>query len=72
MTLVCRPTPIVRFMHMSETWLKATHVSHGTTFELGSIFTSGPAPGNQPKCYTVENVQKNYIPILALDTKNGK
>jgi len=57
---------------MSETWLKATHVSHGTTFELGSIFTSGPAPGNQPKCYTVENVQKNYIPILALDTKNGK
>ncbi len=30
MTQVCRPTPHVRFMHMSEAWLKATHVSHGT------------------------------------------
>jgi len=31
MTLVCRPTPFVRFMHSLETWLKTTPVSHGTT-----------------------------------------
>jgi hypothetical protein len=37
MTSVCRPTPIVRFNHMGETWLKATHVSVGTTLEHGSI-----------------------------------
>jgi hypothetical protein len=44
--------------------LKATSVSHGTTFELGSIFTPDPAPGNPPKCYSVESVQKNYLTFL--------
>jgi hypothetical protein len=39
--------------------LKATDVSHGTTLEHGSIFTSGPTPENPPKRYLVANVQKN-------------
>jgi len=30
MALVCRPTPVVRFNHMSEQQLKATHVLVGT------------------------------------------
>ena len=59
MTLVCRPTPTVRFMPMSELALKATHALHGTVSERGSIFTPGPAPGNPPKRYLVANVQKN-------------
>jgi len=71
MTLVCRPTPLVRFMHSSETQLKATSVSHGTICELGSIFTSGPAPENPPKCYAVDNVQKNYSPFLLHGWKSG-
>jgi hypothetical protein len=49
--------------------LKATSVSHGTTVELGSIFTSGPAPGNPTKCYSVENVQKNYLSLLFVGRK---
>jgi hypothetical protein len=44
--------------------LKATSVWHGTVFELGSIFTPGPVPENPPKCYAVENVQKNYLSLL--------
>jgi hypothetical protein len=35
MTRVCRPTPVVRFMHTSETKLTATCVSHGTCRRLG-------------------------------------
>jgi hypothetical protein len=35
MTRVCRPTPVVRFMHTSETKLTATCVSHGTCRLLG-------------------------------------
>lgn len=69
LTLVCRPTPIVRFMHRSETQLKATSVSHGTTGELGSIFS--PAPENPPKCYAVENVQKNHPTLLLHGCKSG-
>ena len=64
MTLVCRPTPFVRFMPMSETWLKATHALHGAILEHGSIFTPGPLPGNPPKRYLVENVHKNSQLIL--------
>jgi hypothetical protein len=56
MTQVCRPTPFVRFMHSSETWLKTTPVSHGTTLEHGSIFTSDPTPENPTKGYFVEKV----------------
>ena len=59
LTLVCRPIPLVRFMPMSELALKATHALHGTVSEHGSIFPPGPVPGNLPKRYLVENVQKN-------------
>jgi hypothetical protein len=37
--------------------LKTTTVSHGTTLEHSSIFTSDPTPENPPKRYFVENVQ---------------
>jgi hypothetical protein len=46
MTPVCRPTPIVRFMPMSELALKATHALHGTLCSHGRVFTSGPSPEN--------------------------
>jgi len=49
--------------------LKATSVSHGTAFELGSIFTPGPGPENPPKCYSVENVQENYLSLLFVERK---
>ncbi len=49
--------------------LKATSVSHGTTDELGSIFTPVPAPGNPPKCYLVANVQRNYLSLLFVKRK---
>jgi hypothetical protein len=61
MTLVCRPTPTVRFMSMSELALKATHALHGTTDERGSIFTPNPAPGNPPKRSLVAIVQKSCL-----------
>ncbi len=34
---VCRPTPLVRFKLMSETWLKATLVSHATSSNTGAF-----------------------------------
>ena len=71
MTPVCRPTPSVRFMPMSETWLTATHALHGTILELGSIFTPGPKLANPPKRSLVAHVQKNYLPLLAQGAKNG-
>ena len=70
MTLVCRPTPFVRFNHTSVTLLKATLVSVGTTCELNSIFTPDPTPGNPPKCYSVENVKENTLSFFCR-TKNG-
>ena len=42
MTQVCRPTPTVRFMPMSELALKAIHGLHGTTDAHGNIFTGFP------------------------------
>jgi hypothetical protein len=38
MMQVCRPTPLVRFMLMSETWLKATHVSHTISNNTGAFY----------------------------------
>ena len=64
MTLVCRPTPFVRFMHASELALTATGVSHGTILQHGRVFTHGPAPWNPAKRDSVENVLKNYSDIL--------
>jgi len=47
MTLVCRPTPFVRFMHTSETKLTATCVAHGTAnVWYASAFTQGSLPWN--------------------------
>jgi hypothetical protein len=37
MMQVCSPTPLVRFMLMSETWLKATHVLHATSSNTGAF-----------------------------------
>jgi hypothetical protein len=72
MTLVCRPTPFVRFIHKSRALLNTTDVSYGTIFERGSIFTSGPVPENPPKRFLVENVHsKNYLSLLAQGAKNG-
>jgi hypothetical protein len=71
LALVCRPTPIVRFMHGSELALKTTAVSHGTACERGSIFTPDPLSGNPPKRYLIANVQKNYVPILLVVRKSG-
>jgi hypothetical protein len=72
MTPVCRPTPFVRFMPMSETRAqKSTHALHGTTLAHGSIFTSGPTPENPPKRSSVENVQKNYLSLLSEPAKSG-
>ena len=51
--------------------LKTTDVSHGPTLEHGSIFPSGPTPENPPKRYLVENVQKNYLPLLFERNKRG-
>jgi hypothetical protein len=64
MTLVCRPTPFVRFMHGSRAKLTATGVSHGTILEHGRVFTHGPTPWNPAKRDSVENVHKNYSDIL--------
>jgi hypothetical protein len=47
MTQVCRPTPLVRFMHMSETWLKATHVSHAISSNPGAFLPTTLRRGTQ-------------------------
>ncbi len=72
MTLVCRPTPIVRFMHMSETRLKATHVSHGTQ-NIGTLvlLPEGTIYLGTPKHYLVVSVQEN-MHILAQGFKKCK
>jgi hypothetical protein len=72
MTLVCRPTPIVRFMHMSETRLKATHVSHGTQ-NIGTLvlLPEGTIYLGTPKHYLVVSVQEN-MHILAQEFKKCK
>jgi hypothetical protein len=47
MTRMCRPTPIARFMHTSETKLTATCVSHGTANVWDArAFTQGSLPWN--------------------------
>src|SRR5215472_8448862 len=38
LTPVCRPTPIVRFMHTRELALKTSDVSHGTMWNTGAFF----------------------------------
>jgi hypothetical protein len=55
----------VRSVHAHERdKLKATHVSHGTMYEHGRVFTHGPAPWNPSKRDLVENVQQNFLRIL--------
>ena len=69
---MCRPTPIVRFMHMSETRLKATHVSHGTQ-NIGTLvlLPEGTIYLGTPKHYLVVSVQEN-MHILAQEFKKCK
>jgi hypothetical protein len=71
MTLVCRPTPIVRFMPMSETRLKATHALHDTIRSRGSVFTHDPLSRNPPEHNVVSNVQKNSLYLLFGSDKSG-
>jgi hypothetical protein len=72
MTLVCRPTPFVRFMHRSELTLKATSVSHGTQ-NVGTLLLlpSGTIYRRTPKQYSVVRVQKNYFSLLFVQEKSG-
>ena len=42
MTLVCRPTPSVRFMHRSETCAQATSVSHGQLLNAVAFLPQAP------------------------------
>jgi hypothetical protein len=46
MTLVYRPTPIVRFMHLSEHSSKQLKYRMARCVKHGSVFTHGPAPRN--------------------------
>jgi hypothetical protein len=71
LTLVCRPTPVVRFIHNSELALKATDVSDGTTCAHGRVFTRSPVLRNPAKRDLVANVQENYIPLLTRTCENG-
>src|SRR6266566_2875153 len=58
MKLVCRPTPVVRFNHMSEL------CSHQLMYRLARCW-------NPAKRDSVEHVHKNCSSILKLGTKNG-
>jgi hypothetical protein len=71
LTLVCRPTPFVLFIHTSELALKTTDVSDGTTREHGRVFTRSPVLRNPAKRDLVANVQENYIPVLTRTCENG-
>ena len=71
MTLVCRPTPSVRFMHRSEHCSKQLLSRMARLLEHGRVFPHGPAPWNPSKRDLVENVQKNYSGILLHGWKSG-
>jgi hypothetical protein len=52
MTLVCRPTPLVRFMPMSEQGSKINScIAWHTKWVHGSVFTRSPSPRNP---YTIQ------------------
>jgi hypothetical protein len=72
LTLVCRPTPIVRFMHTSELALKQLvyRMAHRTLVTLLLLLT-GTIYRGTPKQYSLVRVQKNYSHILFLHEKSG-
>ena len=69
MTQVCRPTPIVRFMHMSETWLKVTHVSHAISSNPGAFLPTTLCRGTQRNTLQFERCKITTYLIFARDEK---
>jgi hypothetical protein len=72
MTLVCRPTPIVRFMHRSETSSKQLLDRMARLRKHGSVFTHDPSSWKPPKHYLVENVHLNIHNIAQMYKKRKK
>jgi hypothetical protein len=72
MTLVCRPTPFVRFIHTSEHCSKQLMYRMARFLNAVAFLPLALCQRTRPKRYLVENVHsKNYLSLLAQGAKNG-
>ena len=72
MLQVYRPTPLVRFMLKSETWLKASHVLHATSNNAGAFLCTTLCRGTRRNTLQFERCKITTYLFFARDEKAEK